>query len=258
MSESDDIVRVITLLKNSNSILFITGAGISADSGLPTYRGIGGLYHDQLVDEGIPIELALSGETLHSHPEITWKYICQIEKKCRGAKFNRGHQVIAEMENHFERVWTLTQNVDGFHRAAGSQKVIDIHGNIHHLICSRCSWNKRVEDFNSLTIPPLCPECHALVRPDVVFFGEKLPPHCVELLSLELDKGFDIYFSIGTSSLFPYILQPMVMARLQGKTTIEINPGQSEISHLVDIKINSRAADALDCIWTQYQRESWK
>ncbi|MCK4835302.1 MAG: NAD-dependent protein deacylase [Candidatus Aminicenantes bacterium] len=254
MLKNDNISRVIELLSKSNNILFITGAGISADSGLPTYRGIGGLYNNQPVEEGMPVEMALSGEILQSHPEITWKYVYQIEEKCRAARFNRGHQVIAEMENHFERVWTLTQNVDGFHQAAGSQKVINIHGDLHQLLCSHCGWNKRVDDFSSLSIPPVCPECNAIVRPDVVFFGEKLPQHSVKILSLELDKGFDMYFSIGTSSVFPYIIQPILMARRQGKTTIEINPGQSEISDFVDIKINHGAAAALDSIWTQYQK----
>lgn len=255
MPQNDDIDRIIASLHRSSSILFITGAGISADSGLPTYRGIGGLYNDQNVEEGISIEMALSGEIWHSRPEITWKYIYQMEEKSRGATFNRGHRVIADMENHFERVWVLTQNVDGFHRAAGSQKIIDIHGDIHQLICPGCNWREQAEDFSSLSIPPRCPRCQGMVRPDVVLFGEQLPPDRVEILLRELDRGFDTYFSIGTTSVFPYIKQPMITARLRGKTTIEINPGLSEISHLVDIKINSGAANALDAIWTRYQKK---
>lgn len=254
MTDKDDIHRITTRLHEADHILFITGAGISADSGLPTYRGIGGLYNNnEELEEGIPIETALSGGIWKTRPEITWKYIYQMEEKCRSASFNRAHRVIVEMENHFKRVWTLTQNVDGFHRAAGSQKVIDIHGDIHQLICTGCSWRERVNDFAALSIPPRCPGCRGMVRPDVVLFGERLPPAKVETLTRELDRGFDLYFSIGTSSVFPYIMQPMIAARLAGKTTIEINPGSSEISHLVDFKISAGAAETLNTIWTRYR-----
>src|SRR5512135_1950332 len=110
----DDLSRIVEFLKNSRSILFVTGAGISADSGLPTYRGIGGLYNQGTTEEGIPIEMALAGDMLSSRPEVTWKYLAQIESRCRGARPNRAHEVIARMEKAFERVWVLTQNIDGF------------------------------------------------------------------------------------------------------------------------------------------------
>ncbi|MEK6845425.1 MAG: Sir2 family NAD-dependent protein deacetylase, partial [Nanoarchaeota archaeon] len=114
-NDSGAIAKIARLLKNCKSIMFITGAGISADSGLPTYRGIGGLYNDKLTEDGIPVEMALAGETLVRQPAVTWKYLSQIEKNCRNAKFNRGHEVITETEKCFERVWVLTQNIDGFH-----------------------------------------------------------------------------------------------------------------------------------------------
>ena len=246
------ISQVVKLLKQSKSILFITGAGISADSGLPTYRGIGGLYNDKTTDEGIPIETALAGETLTTRPAVTWKYLSQIEKNCRNAKFNRAHEVIAEMERHFERVWALTQNIDGFHCAAGSRNVIEIHGNMHKLRCMKCSWRTKVKDYSQLTIPPVCPKCGHCVRPEVVLFGEILPAYECQLLSAELAKGFDIYFSIGTTSVFPYIQQPIIDAKYSKRPTVEINPAETEISHIVDIKINSGAAEALDRIWREF------
>ena len=95
---------VASFLKKARSVLFITGAGISADSGLPTYRGIGGLYEDADTPEGIPIEDALSGEMMRRNPGLTWKYIHQIESSSRGASFNRAHAVLAEAEERFERV----------------------------------------------------------------------------------------------------------------------------------------------------------
>jgi len=248
-SNASAITEISKLLKNCRSILFITGAGISADSGLPTYRGIGGLYNDKLTEDGIPVEMALAGETLRTHPEVTWKYLLQIEKNCRNAKFNRGHEVIAEMEKRFERVWVLTQNIDGFHHAAGSRNVIDIHGNMHKLACMSCGWRGAVEDYSLIDIPPRCPDCSGIARPEVVFFGEMLPIDKLAVLERELTRGFDIYFSIGTSSVFPYIMQPIIAAKHLNRPTIEINPEDTEISGLVDIKLRMRAAEALDKIW---------
>jgi len=249
----DKITRVAQLLKDSKSILFITGSGISVDSGLPTYRGKGGIYDGKVTEDGIPVEMAMAGEMLSEKPETTWKHLSQIENKCRMAKFNRAHEVIAEMGKHFERVWVLTQNIDGFHHAAGSRNVIEIHGDMHKLLCTVCKWRSTIKDFSEITIPPHCPECNAIVRPDVVFFGEMLSPHKLEILSRELYTGFDIYFSIGTTSIFPYIKSPMVLAEHLGRPTVEINPGHTEISDLVELKISLGAAEALDKIWGEYK-----
>src|SRR5947209_5837685 len=117
--DAERVGQVVELLRQSRSLLFITGAGLSADSGLPTYRGVGGLYNGRDPEEGLPIEVLLSGDCFAARPELTWKYLLQIERAGRGAKPNRGHEVIAALESRFERVWVLTQNVDGLHRRAG-------------------------------------------------------------------------------------------------------------------------------------------
>ena len=243
------IDRVVEHLRESRSILFITGAGLSADSNLPTYRGIGGLYNDIETEDGILIEDVLSGSMIKRKPELTWKYMAQIEAACRGSGFNRGHEVIALFEKRFERVWVLTQNVDGFHRRAGSKNVIDIHGDIHVLICKSCGYTKNLKNYEGLDIPPHCPDCGNVLRPDVVLFGEMLPEDKTSLLQRVLWEGFQIVFSVGTSSLFPYIVQPVTEAKMWGVPTVEINPGITEISRMVDYKIAGRAAETLDAIW---------
>jgi NAD-dependent deacetylase len=242
---------VVSYLREASSVLFITGAGISADSGLPTYRGIGGLYEDAETPEGIPIEEALSGEMMRRNPALTWKYIHQIEASARGASFNRAHAILAEAERRFERVWVLTQNVDGLHRRAGSKNVIDIHGDVHHLLCTECAHRATVEDYSNLAPLPLCPDCGAPLRPDVVLFGELLPLRKVETLERELLRGFDLVFSIGTTSVFPYIARPVVEARMRRKATVEINPGETLISGEVDVKLEMRAAEACEALWTR-------
>jgi NAD-dependent deacetylase len=251
IQDKEAIQNIAQFLRKSQNILFITGAGISADSGLPTYRGIGGLYNDKCTGDGIPIEMALAGQTLKSHPEITWKYLSQIEEKCRHARFNRAHEIIAEMEKHFTRVWVLTQNIDGFHHAAGSRNVIEIHGNMHKLFCPACNWRTSVKDFSQITIPPHCPKCNHIARPDVVFFGELLPQKELQILSDEMRKGFDLYFSVGTSSVFAYIQQPFFFAKSLKRFTVEINPLNTEISDIVDIKLSLSAKEALDEIWKE-------
>jgi NAD-dependent deacetylase len=252
-SPTDDIRRVADILGRSRSLLFVTGAGISADSGLPTYRGIGGLYNADHPEEGLPIEEILSGETFRRRPELTWKYLGQIERATRGATFNRAHRVIAEMESHFERVWTLTQNIDGLHRRAGAKNVLEIHGSLHDLICTRCGAEQTVADYGGLTLPPRCDRCGAIVRPKVVLFGEMLPGETVERFYDQMEIGFDAVFSIGTTSVFPYIAGPIETARHYGWAAVEINPGVTRVSHLVDVRLRLRAAEAMAAIWAEYQ-----
>ncbi|MEM9192576.1 MAG: NAD-dependent deacylase [Myxococcota bacterium] len=253
----DQIADIVGELKRATSVLFVTGAGISAESGLPTYRGVGGLYERDVTDEGIPIEVALSGEMLRENPALCWKYIYQIEEACRGAERNEAHRAIAGFERQISRSWVLTQNVDGFHGDAGSKNLIEIHGNVRKLRCTVCSYRTEVTDYQHLTIPPVCPVCGNLIRPEVVLFGESLPPDAVETMQRELRTGFDIVFSIGTSSMFPYISQPVLAAIRQGVPTVEINPGETDLSSMVSHRLKLGAGEALAAIEKAMGRRWW-
>ncbi|MCA9530143.1 MAG: NAD-dependent protein deacylase [Myxococcales bacterium] len=242
------IAEVGARLASCRSILFITGAGVSAASGLPTYRGIGGLYEQAQTADGVPIEVALSGEMLRRRPELTWKYIGEIERAARGAQPNDAHRVLASFEPRFERVWTLTQNVDGLHRAGGSEQLIEIHGDVHRLACMACGHRRVVDSYAGLTLPPRCPACGDLERPEVVLFGEQLPEHAVRLLTAQLALGFDAVLSIGTSSVFPYIAEPVLMARRRGALTVEVNPGDTEVSPFVEVRVQAPADAAMNAI----------
>ena len=143
----DAVARAV---RDADSVLFVTGAGLSADSGLPTYRGVGGLYNDADTEHGLPIEVALSGQVFRQRPDISWKHIRDIEQACRGARPNAAHRFMAALEATKPRVWTLTQNVDGLHRAAGSQRLIEIHGRIGSLLCTACDWTDEVADCRHL------------------------------------------------------------------------------------------------------------
>ena len=255
MANNDEsIIReIVARMRTARRLFFITGAGISADSGLPTYRGIGGLYNNQLTEEDIPIEVALSGQMLAANPEITWKYLFQIESACRGAGFNAAHRIIAELQDYCDTVCVLTQNVDGFHRTAGSRNLIEIHGHIHDLSCMNCGYQCTVPDYRGLHIPPPCPRCGSLLRPDVVLFGEYLPPGATERLYQQLAEGFDLVFSIGTTSIFPYIAAPVLEARRRGIPTVEINPGETAVSQYVEFKLSDGAVASMQRIWNRFR-----
>lgn len=255
-TQEEKLDQVASLLRKARSVLFVTGAGLSADSGMPTYRGVGGLYEDAEVAEGFAIEEVLSGEMLERQPQLTWKYLHQIGAASVGKKPNRGHEVMAALERMLPRVWVLTQNVDGFHRMAGSQNVIDIHGDMRQLECTLCGYEERVEDYQALREVPHCPACGGVVRPAVVLFGEALPPQKLRTLMEQQRRGFDVVFSVGTSSLFPYIIEPVYQAARRGLPTVEINPGVTTVSPMVQVQLKMGAAEALGELWERLRPPS--
>jgi NAD-dependent deacetylase len=231
-------------LGKARRALFITGAGISADSGLPTYRGVGGLYDDGETEDGLSIEEALSGECLAARPEITWKYLAQIERNCHGVEPNAAHRAIAELERQCDVV-VLTQNIDGLHLKAGSSRVIEIHGTLEERYCAHCGADANAGDAAGRAMPPRCAHCGEVVRPRVVLFGEMLPGVALDCLYRELAQGFDMVFVVGTTAVFPYIAEPVMRAVRAGIPTVEINPAQTRLSGLVRYPVPERAARVL-------------
>jgi len=275
------LTEIAEMVKQSQRVLFITGAGLSADSGLPTYRGVGGLYDQQQTEDGYAIEECLSGPMFRAKPEITWKYMLRLGIAIAEHCPNDAHRIIAAWERRFAtqchqrnnpcrqrnnpchqrdnqggKVTVVTQNIDGYHRAAGSTNVYEFHGSLGTLHCTGCSWSETfdldagvVERLKELqqTIPPKCPECKAVIRPRVVLFEEMLPRDVIENFQREFDggNGFDLVFSVGTSGMFPYITGPVRIAADRGIPTVEINPTESNISRYVRIHLPLPAAEAL-------------
>ena len=242
------LATVSRLLAKAQSILFITGAGISADSGLPTYRGVGGLYNDEETEDGIPIEEALSGFVFSLNPEITWKYLAKIEAHCRGALPNTAHRAIARLQDRIPKVVVLTQNVDGLHHQAGSRDVVEIHGSLKQLECSVCDFSETIKGLQGRLLPPRCPACGKVMRPRVVLFGEEIEGVAVQRLRQAAKEHFDMVFSIGTSGTFPYVTQPVLSAKQRGIPTIEINPVNTPLSPLVDYHLALGAAEAMQSL----------
>lgn len=241
------IARVAQAINQAERILLITGAGLSADSGLPTYRGVGGLYNGHTA-EGLPIETALSGHMLQRDPALCWKYLAELGKACLGAQANAGHYAIAELQRRKPQCWLLTQNIDGYHRAAGSpmDRVIEIHGELAPLYCQSCgAVDVELAAHLERPLPPLCKQCAGVLRPPVVLFEEMLPEQAIGTLYDEVRKGFEVVISIGTSASFPYIVEPLLRTRQAGGFTVEINPQRTDLSGRVNVHLQGRALDVL-------------
>ncbi|MBM7060705.1 NAD-dependent deacylase [Pseudomonas sp. UL073] len=241
------LIRVAHALEQAERILIITGAGVSADSGLPTYRGLGGLYNGRTA-EGLPIEEALSGPMLQRDPALCWKYLAELGKATLGTQPNAGHQAIAELQRRKPQCWVLTQNIDGYHRAAGSpaERLIEIHGQLAPLYCQSCGTESaELAAHLQRPLPPRCADCGGILRPPVVLFEEMLPEAAIDQLYAELRKGFEVVLSVGTTASFPYIVEPLLRTRAAGGFTVEINPSMTDISDLVDVRLQGRALDIL-------------
>ena len=250
--------RLPSVLKEAlarvRSVGVITGAGISAESGIPTYRGKGGIYDDP--EEGDRTIEALSAPTLHADPDRTWRALAKIARAAGGAEPNPGHLAVVEMERHAERFVLLTQNVDGLHQRAGSANVIDIHGNTFETICTSCGLSGRIEDPRTIDAAPRCPECGGVLRPDVVLFGEMLPLEKVQRIREEFyyDPP-DLVLCVGTSAMFPYIVEPVSVAAQAGRLTIEVNP-EPQLGEIVTHTLTEKAGTALPAIAAELRRAS--
>lgn len=248
MVDRELLLQTAAALRHAQRILIITGAGLSADSGLPTYRGVGGLYNGK-TEDGLPIEMALSGPMLRRDPALCWKYIAQLGRACLGAQPNAAHYAIAQLQRIKPQCWVLTQNVDGYHRAAGSppERLIEIHGQLAPLFCQSCgAQDPQLSEHLQRPLPPLCKQCQGVLRPPVVLFEEMLPELALETLYQEMAKGFDAVLSIGTTASFPYIHEPVLRTRVSGGFTAEINPTRTDHSASMDVFLGCRALEVLE------------
>ena len=156
--------QVAALLTVAKRVLFITGAGVSAESGVPTFRGATGAFANGLTEEGLPFEEVLSGATLARDPKLSWKYFFRLELSIRGKEPNAAHRAMAALQSPDRAVCVATQNIDGLHQGAGSTNVIELHGNLRRIICTACDYRRYHETFEGLPDLPRCPQCDGLLR----------------------------------------------------------------------------------------------
>ncbi len=245
MPMPEEVKQIAALLKNAGRVLFITGAGVSAESGVPTFRGATAAFANGLTEEGVPFEDVLSGPTFLCDPKLSWKYFFRLERSLRGKEPNAAHRAIAALQSPERQVWVATQNIDGLHQSAGSKAVIELHGNLRRVICTRCDYGVYHETFEGMPELPRCPDCGQILRPDAVLYKEMLPEDALARFELEQDRGFDVVFSVGTTSVFHYVTYPVLEAARRGVPTIEINPDETPVSEFVSFRLAAAAGNVL-------------
>ncbi|MDQ5857868.1 MAG: NAD-dependent deacylase [Acidobacteriota bacterium] len=217
-----------------------TGAGVSAASGVPTFRGADGLWNDFRVEE------LATPEAFARDPRLVWEWYEWRRHLIAGCAPNRAHEVLAAWSHRYPRFTLVTQNVDGLHERAGTQNVVRFHGSIWELACwSGCSSAERWRDESALSeLPPPCPRCGGLARPGVVWFGEPIEPLVLEASLAALDC--DVFLVAGTSAVVYPAAGLADEARRRGAFTIEINPERTEARSRFDLALQGRAEDLLD------------
>jgi NAD-dependent deacetylase len=231
---------LISALRRSSRTVVLTGSGISAESGVPTFREA----QTGLWERFYPQELATQG-AFERDPGLVWDWYAWRRKLVAQAAPNPGHLALAEIQDLAQNLTLVTQNVDGLHQRAGSRDVIELHGNIGRTKCS--VEGSEVEKYEESGSPPVCPSCGAPLRPDVVWFGEMLPPGALVAAS-EAARGADLFFSVGTSSLvYPAAALPYE-ALESGAMLVEINPGETPLTPHADFVLRGPAGDVLPCL----------
>ncbi len=222
-------------IKNYKKIVFVTGAGISQESGIPTFRGKGGLWKNYDAMKLATID------AFYDNPKLVWEWYNERRKNVFQANANSGHKAIAELEK-YAQVTILTQNIDGLHQKSGSSKVLELHGSIVKIKCSVCNYKEEILTEIS-NLPPLC-KCGNILRPDVVWFGEPLPQD-VWQNAIDFASQCDLMIIVGTSLVVSPANTLPLYAKQNNATLIEINPENTEMSKEMNEIIRKTSAETL-------------
>ncbi len=228
----------IDKLKSAKSVVFFTGAGISAESGISTFRGKDGIWNKLR-----PEELA-NFDSFMRNPDMVWEWYQYRRKIINDSHPNPAHLAIAESEKLFDKVSVVTQNVDNLHGRAGSNTIYELHGNIERNFCVKCGAFYNSADYHFTEQAPRCEKCGGLVRPDVVWFGEMLPQE----VFAEAEKAAewsDICFVVGTSAVvYPAAYIPLT-AKKNGSYIVEVNIEETDLSGYADYSLFGKAGEIL-------------
>ena len=225
-----------TKIREINKIVVVTGAGISQESGIPTFRGKDGLWKNHDVMKLATID------AFYDDPKLVWEWYNEKRRNVLEAVPNHGHKAIVDLEKYAEEVVVLTQNIDGLHQKAGSTKVLELHGSIVKIKCSVCNFKSEITT-NFDKIPPIC-ECENILRPDVVWFGESLPQD-VWQQAITYASQCDLMIITGTSLVVSPANSLPMYAKQNKATLLEINPEETGLSSEMDVMIRNTSAITL-------------
>ncbi len=229
---------LLTALRGAERVAALTGAGVSQESGLRTFRDV----QDGLWSQYKPEDLA-SPEAFRRNPRLVWDWYAWRRLAIEGVRPNPGHYALAEMARRYPHFTLITQNVDGLHASAGSPDPIELHGNIRRVRCSNCGL--RAEDWEDSDADlPRCRRCGGLLRPDVVWFGEPLPHEQLERAAAAA-LGSQVFFSIGTSALVQPAVSLSFAAHRVGSLLVEINAERTPLSPSADHVLLGRSGEIL-------------
>jgi NAD-dependent deacetylase len=231
----------------AESVLVLTGAGVSAESGVPTFRGGGGTA----AWKGMPFDVISSAQMLERDLPAVWEWFDYRRELLKELKPNPAHLALARWQDRFKDFLLVTQNVDGLHQRAGSRETVELHGSIRRARCITCGAVYELSDARDETRRPrACLACGDALRPDVVLFGELIPPRALER-AIAKARSCDLCFVIGTSALvYPAAALPE-LARAAGAYTVEINPERTPLSGICDELLQGRAGEILPLFETQ-------
>ena len=229
------ILDVRNRIQEARSVTVLTGAGISADSGVPTFRGADGLWENFR-----PEELA-SPDAFARDPKLVWEWYNWRRELLATKRPNAAHEALVQLEKQLPDFWVITQNVDGLHAMAGTQCLSEIHGNIWKIRCTQCHHISQNRDV-PLPFPPTCVDCGGLLRPHIVWFGESLAPEDLECSYAALQRC-DILVIIGTSGVVHPAASFASVAKDQGAFVVELNLEATPSSSIVDVSFQGRAKD---------------
>lgn len=240
MTSDSAFQEIRSRLARAKSVTVLTGAGISADSGVPTFRDADGLWRNFR-----PEDLA-TPEAFQRDPRLVWEWYDWRRGLLATKSPNAAHHSLVELERRVAGFWLITQNVDGLHRAAGSAKLSEIHGNIWRVRCTRCSL---VDDNREVPIPilPSCHACGGLLRPHIVWFGESLAEEDLRRSYSALEVC-EVLLIIGTSGIVYPVASFAPVAKSAGAFVAELNLDPTPQSEIVDISVNGRAKDLVPAL----------
>ncbi len=234
----DKILEAKNIIEQASSLSVLTGAGISSESGIPTFRGEEGLWKNYS-----PQELA-SPEAFRRDPSLVWEWYDWRRKIIHGATPNAGHTALSRLEEEKDRFTLITQNIDGLHQKAGNRNIIEIHGSIWELRCTNCSYTIKNYEVPLDPLPPVCDRCDAIMRPGTVWFGEIIPMSVIDKTILAIEES-EVMLIVGTSGVVEPAASMGLMAKQSEKKVIEINLDQTPNSSIYDVSIQAKSGEVL-------------